>query len=243
MKNYVLGSLLALAAAPMVACTTSTTDAHIAASWSFKTLATNSTTGCPSGFDTAALYTQAADASGAPIGTCTAASATCFIDLFNCTDNSGVSAPLPPQNYITWLEVTDHSGATVYAQSLSQIVDVTDVDKAVTFPILNDGGYFELAWNLVGAVSNSTLSCSVAPGGVEAVSTVSGTSQMVSDIFTCSDGSGVTAPLLAAAYTVSVDAMNSAMQAVGVAPAINGTVQVQNQVTKLGTITIPIDGM
>ena len=66
----------------------------------------------------------------------------------------------------------------------------------------------------------------------------------ISDIFNCADGSGVTSVFLAGTYTVSIDAVNTALQSIGTAaPLTNKTITAPNHVTDLGTVTIPIDGL
>ena len=213
--------------------------AHVTANWTIKTVS-GTTASCPPGFDTAAVYDQEVDANGAPIGQP-------IIDLFNCSAGTGVTAALPPAVYQTWVEITNTNNTSKYAQSLSAIVDVTVADKTFSAEILTNGGYFQLAWHLVGATSNNTLTCAQAgaAGGVEAISTdVANSSNTASVIFTCTDQAGVSGGLLAATYTVSVDALNSSMQAIGTAPTLtNKTILAPNKVTNLGTITVPITGL
>jgi hypothetical protein len=68
--------------------------------------------------------------------------------------------------------------------------------------------------------------------------------ELHSDVFNCEDGAGYTAGYKAGTYQVSVDALNTSMQAVGTAPVIsNKTIGPMNQVTDLGSVTIPITGM
>ena len=43
--------------------------AHVSATWQIKTISTNQTLGCPAGYTTAALFNQAVDSAGRPIGT------------------------------------------------------------------------------------------------------------------------------------------------------------------------------
>lgn len=222
-------------------CTTEVPNnqAHIGATWQLRSEATMTATACPTGYDTAALYSQPVNASGQPAGSA-------IIDLFNCADNAGTSAALPPGMYQVWIEITDHNNTMVYAKSLSAIVDVTTVDKTFNAQILNDGGYFQLAWALRGANSNSALTCAqAAANGVEAIGTdVSNASNSNSDIFTCSDQVGITAGYLAATYTVAVHALNASDQVIGAAPdLVNKVINPRNQVTDLGTITIPITGL
>jgi cysteine-rich repeat protein len=222
-------------------CVTETTAAaHLTANWSIKTVA-GSTATCPPTFDTAAVYNQEVNPTTfAPIGQP-------IIDLFTCSAGTGVTSALPPRVYQTWIEIADHNNTNVYAQSLSAIVDLRTADKTFTAEILTDGGYFQLAWSLVGATSNNPLTCTQAgaAGGVEAVSTdVANSSNTASDIFTCSDKAGVTSGFLAATYTISVAALNASMQSIGTAPTLtNRVIRAPNKVTDLGTISIPITGL
>jgi len=221
-------------------CASEAAGAYITANWTIKSVATNSTATCPPGFDTTALYSQPVDANGSPTGSV-------IIDLFDCAANTGTSDPLPPGLYQSWIEIANHDNTSQYAKSLSAYVDVTSQDQTFNAQILTDGGYFQFAWSLVGETSGSPLTCTQAgaSGGVEAIATdVSNSSNSASDVFTCEDGAGVTAGYLAATYTVSVDALNSSMQAVGTAPAItNKVIQGPNLVTDLGTVSIPITGL
>jgi hypothetical protein len=221
------------------ACTTCST-AHVGATWKLKNVA-GTTQACPSGFDTAALVNQPIDSSGNNAGAA-------IIDLFTCSDGAGTSAALPATKYKTWVQITDHTGGTVYAKSVPATLDVTTVDLTYNADILTDGGYFSLAWILRGAVSNNQLTCAQAgvtgsSSGVETTATLATSTNASTDQFTCDDGSGVTSGLVAGTYTVSVDAFTTA-GAVGTAPTLtNQTITAPNNVTSLGTITIPITGM
>jgi len=240
MKNLVV--LSGLIAATSTGCIISSSDsnAHVGATWSLKSVVSNSEVGCPSGFDTAALYNQPVDASNQPVGNP-------IIDLFDCAAGAGRSAPLPPTAYETWIEITNHDNTAQYAQSVPAFVDVTDVDLTYNTDIYVDGGYFAFAWNLTGATSGQPLDCASAgvtgaSSGVEINATLSGTTAATNDQFTCDDGSGITAGIPQGSYTVSIDAFTSA-GAVGTAPTLtNKTIGDANQVTNLGTINIPITG-
>ena len=87
MKKPVLFSLIVGAASQTVACTSSSSggsNGYITASWNVTNLASQSL-GCPTGFNTAALYSQEIDGAYNDVGAPT-------IDLFNCSDYRGVSA-------------------------------------------------------------------------------------------------------------------------------------------------------
>ena len=244
MKKLVLASLIALAASQAAGCIITSgddsSDAYISANWQLKNVATNQTTPCPAGYDTAAVYNQPTDSAGSPVGQP-------IIDLFDCAAMSGTTAPLPPTTYLTWVEITTRTNTSApYAKSLSAPVDVTVSDKTFSAQILNDGGYFQLQWGLVGANTNAPLTCAQAgAGGVEAVGTdVSTPSNSNSDIFDCGDKYGVTAGYRSATYTVSVAALGAGDASIGTAPALtNKAIPERNGVTNLGNIQIPITGM
>ncbi len=192
-------------------------------------------------YDTAALYSQPVDSSNHLIGSPT-------IDLFNCADGVGVTDPLAPDVYASWIAITTADNSNTYAESTKAIVDVVDVDKDYNAKILTDGGYFQMTWDLVGKTSNQPVTCSQAgtqspSGGVEAVVTVTSGTAAKTDQFNCEDGYGLTAAFLEGSYTVSVDAFSTA-GAEGTAPTLsNKLIHNKNQITDLGNVIIPIDGL
>lgn len=243
MKRFVLASLIALAASQAAGCIIESGDddggdfALVSATWSVRSAVTDADVGCPPGYDTAALYNQPVDANGNNAGAV-------VVDLFNCTDKAGTSAPLNPGLYLTWIEIANHDNTDVFAQSLSAFVDVTVSDKTFNAQILADGGYFQLAWGLVDSQTNAALTCAEAGAdGVESVgSLVSNPNAANSDIFNCEDESGITAGFAEGNYTVSVYAVNSANQQLGDAVVLdNKVIQGPNKVTDLGAVMLPID--
>lgn len=242
MKNLVLGSLIALTASQAAGCIIESggDDAYITANWTFRSETTGTTAGCPAGFDTVALYNQEVTSSGTAIGSP-------IIDLFDCVNGTGTSAPLPPTLFKSWLEVTDNNNSAKWGQSTEAYVDVSVSDKSFSAQLLTDGGYFFFAWNLYGASSNADLSCAQAgaTGGVEAIATdISNASNSATDQYDCEDGSAYTAGYRAATYTVSVSALNAADQSIGTAPALtNKAIGTNNDVENLGLIEIPITGL
>lgn len=241
MKNLVVlaGLIAAASTGCIISSDSGSSQAHVGATWTIKSIVSGSETGCPGGFDTAALYNQPIDSNGNPVGSP-------IIDLFDCAAGAGTSAPLPPTAYETHVEITNHDNSSVYATSVPADLDVTDTDLTYHTDILDDGGYFAFAWSLSGKQSGTPLDCSSAgvngsSSGIELIATISGGTASAADQFTCTDGSGVTAGYPAGNYTVSIDAFTSA-GAVGTAAAINSSIQPQNKVTNLGTVSIPING-
>ncbi len=214
-------------------------DAVITANWSLKQQATGQIISCPPSTTTAAIYAQAVDLDFRPVGSP-------FIDLFDCNDNSGRTAPLPPDVYQVWVQLESEGGGTKYATSLSAFVDVVDQDKTFTTTLLNDGGYFQFDWDLVDAGNNAPLTCGQIAeiGGVGAVSTsVANPAMFFDDKFDCVDGTGVTGGLLQGAYTVSVDALDMSDRSISPAPTnlTNRVIGDRNQVTDLGTVVVRVN--
>ena len=250
MKNVILGSLFAVAA---VGCT-STESGHIQANWQFADIdaaGQTTATGCPAGWDTAELHTVAASPDGTALDTCSSPASDCYIDLFNCTDMTGISAPLPAQNYLTWIVITDSTGVNPpYATSTEAFVDITAQDLSYNAQILNNGGYFRMSWSLMGESSGQPLSCaetdasSAAGGSVEAVSTISGTSIAFTDKFNCEDHFGYSAGLPAGPYTIAVDALNAQNQALGSQSTVRSAVigSTPNDINDLGHLILGIAG-
>ncbi len=242
MKKLVLASLFAVMISPLTGCIISSdngTNATITAHWDIKTVAGQSLS-CPPTFDTAALYSQEVDANYNNIGGPT-------IDLFDCAAGTAISAPLNPTTYYSWITIANHDNSQQYASTVSAYVDLTNQDQVFSADIYDDGGYFQMAWQLTRASDGSALLCADVAGidGVESISTaVAGSSQALVDQFQCGDHYGVTSVLPEGTYTVSVDAFNSSMQAIGTADTItNKTVSGPNLVTDLHTVTIPIDSL
>jgi hypothetical protein len=239
MKKLVLFSLIVALVSQVTGCTSSntgTTDGAITANWDIKSVDGTSLQ-CPTGFDTAALYSQEIDANFGDVG------GPITGDLFDCSAFTGLSAPLAPTTYYSWIQIESHDGSQVYATTVQAFVDLTISDKSFNANIYTDGGYFQMAWALTVGGSPSSCAANADITGVEAISTeVNNPNNAVSDIFHCGDHYGVTDVLPAGTYTISVDAFNASMAAVGTADAItNKTIQVQNHVTDLGTITIPLN--
>jgi len=216
---------------------TCTTEAQyaITATWQIKNLA-GTAQPCPGGFDTATVVSQLVDSAGNNVGNP-------ILDLFTCADGSGTTASLYEGSYKVWIAIQNTSGSSTYATSVTAAMSLHS-NQSLTAQILTDGGYFALTWNLVAASNSSALTCAQAGAtSADVVSTISGGSTAFDDLFTCTDGQGVTSGLAAGTYTVSIAALNSSDQSIGTAPALtNKQIQAPNVVTNLGTIMIPIQG-
>lgn len=235
MNKLVLAA--SLAAATLSGCATSDdpivgTDAVITARWSFTHY--NGGTGvCPAGFDTVTINAQEWD----PVTDRRGATIT---DKFNCTDYRGTTDPLDGI-FLVWVQVESHDGFDVYAQSYSTYIDTLDGDLSLDFPILDDGGFFFLTWDLEDSRNGAPLSCNQAGADkVFTAATVAGTAFLLEDNFPCEHSYGTTRALPAGPYAVSISA-EDAGGPVGTADPVNATISAPNGLTDLGHIIIPID--
>ena len=209
----------------------------IRADWTFHTAA-GGALGCPAGFDTAQVTAVAVD--GRDCDPEVLGSATC-IDLYDCVDGTG-TGDLLATDYNVTIDITD-GGNGVYGSSLTQAVDITVNDGVVDEDFIDDGGRLVAAWALVDAATNAPLTCATA-GNPDAISfdvTLTGPNTLTTDLFECDDESGISDPLVAGQYVVSVSALNAQGAALGAPQNKNVTLGDQNDYQDLGTITLPID--
>ena len=249
MKNFITLSLVVGAAAMAGGCIIETNNNHnpppnqgaVAASWDLQDWNDSAKqpvqANCPAGADTAIVYTLVGGDTNP---------GNAIKDLFNCSDFAGTTAPITAGAYTVWVEITDHSGAVLYAQSNSKSVTLTG--GAVTpadYQFQVNRGYVSAAWTLRGGTSNTTLNCAQAgAGGVEFDNMV-GSNIPISDQFNCTDGAGTTYPLPIANYQFSAQAIDSSNPPLGIGPAtVAGAAQVQwgNQLIDKGSLVLSIDG-
>jgi hypothetical protein len=243
MKKLVLGSLLlaALASQTTGCVITSSDDAEFAtinAEWSFRSVNPSGQlsppNNCPTDFGTVELHSQLVDANLLPLGSED-------LDLFDCVDMRHISAELEPGVYETFIRVASAGGSSVYAESLSEIVDVTISDKTFSTDIIDNGGYFKVAWDLREQGTNAPLDCADVAGidGVEISSTIAGTQDGVTTIFDCEVGADFSAPVMAGTYVVTLEALDTAEQPIGQGALLNNKVmRDHNHVADLGTVTL-----
>lgn len=235
MNKYLLGSLLVATVSQAAGCIiTDGTEGNrtIGASWSIK--ANNQQVTCPPGFNTARVIAHphqllATDTSGDKI------------DLFNCESRSGITAPLPSDEYDVWVEIVDQTGAAVYAQSVPVYVDLRNTDKDVSFDIHTDKGYFFMNWALSGQRSGAPLACSQVP--TLASISLDTTPAAAATLFNCEQQAGYSQAYAAGVYQVAASALNSAQESLGESSTFaNKRIQAPNQITNLGTAMILITG-
>jgi len=163
-------------------------------------------------------------------------------DVFNCTDKGGFTDPLTPGSYNFWVDITDSSGAVLYAESNSVAGTITATTSTpVDFAFQVNRGFTAAAWAL-NHTGGAPADCT-GVNGIEFVNTnAADPNKFVSDVYTCADGHGQSDPLPLATYNTSAEALDAADKQIGQAPLIQGTkIAVGNEIKNLGTVVITLD--
>lgn len=241
MKNLVLGSLIATAAGtgciiePGNSCPVE--SGNMTANWTVKDAASGAATACPAGYPTAALYSQAVQPNGQPVGAP-------VTDLFDCDCGTGTTQ-LAPGLYDMWIEIATDTNSSTFAKSSIARVDLTNGGPAsFSVQILANGGYMALTWGLVGKQSQATLTCAQAGAdGISLIGTdVSNSSNSNEDVFQCDDYAGVTAGYLQGTYTVSATALAGEANIGETQTKTGVVVGDRNKTTDIGNVIIPVIG-
>lgn len=247
MKNLVYSTLLAAVATQAAGCIIVSDDdggglGSIHASWALKSTDNQGNTitaACPAGATTATVFSL-------PAG---AAPASAFQDKFDCIDGAGHVTDLEPGSYTVWVQLTDTSGATKFAESGSQSIIVTDGGTAgAPYDIYVDRAFFMVGWNLTGRFN----SCAAAAGnqGVSIAATDGGGS-LFATLVDCTEGEGrqtITEPAPssltgAAKYSVIVELMDRSMRSIGMSTVqANKTLDYGNEYEDLGILPINVTG-
>jgi hypothetical protein len=229
MKKLLLGSLVLATVGQAAGCIIvddTPSGRTIGASWAIK--ANDQIVPCPPGFDTARVTSHP---HARPL-TDTSAN---IIDLFNCANRSGITAPLPANEYDVYVDIINANGTSLYAQSLAAYVDLRSIDQDVTFDIHTDKGYYALNWALSGAGGAKTCD---QVAGLGAISLDLTPAQPATE-FACNQQSGVSRAYPVGVYQLAVAAINTSKQQIGTAATFaNAQIQSPNKVTTLGTAMI-----
>lgn len=239
MKRVLCTGLVALLASP-AACVVKKsssingTDAIVDVTWSLRDV-DGTNTMCPAGITTAQVIAQPVDPNegtpeGAPIST-----------LFDCDANTGTIS-LVPGPYVLTVRLESADGSMIYADSLAtDTITFTIEDTSLNFDIYNDGGYVELSWNLVDQM-DQVLDCETA--GVTDIRVVltpmagSG-SATTTDPMACPLFTATSSVIPQGTYALAVNAESSGAT-VGTFAVASKMILGTNQVSGLGTITIPL---
>lgn len=234
MRSVIGVSLLAL----LIGCGNDDADGvFVTASWTFRSVTSNTPLMCPAGVTVAALHAQASD--GAP---CNSKGDTECISTLACDQGMGTSNTLVPGTYAVWLTFTNDDASSTYATTTSDTLDLALGDKAFARQVLTDGGVFKYAWTLH-ATDGSVRTCEQAGvlGVAISASNEADPASANTDENDCDKRSGYSYGYAAGSYTVSFEAVNDTGQTRGLGTDQTGRVIVApNGVTDLGTIDIQL---
>lgn len=235
MKNLVLAAAILGAATIATGCgsTGTVTATWQLQDWSESSGAAIPAAGCPNGGDTVIVYSLPAGETDPTFAT---------KDLFNCAvSGSGTTGALSTGDYTEWVEVTDHSGAVLYAQSTSQPVTVVGGGNSpVSFAFQANRGQIAASWSLVDNTGAPTGCTGV--GGIETEAMV-GSNLPISDQFDCAAGMGTGNPVPIGTYQFSLQAIDTSNPPQGLGPASapkTADVQFGNQLVNAGSFVVQI---
>jgi cysteine-rich repeat protein len=183
-------------------------------------------TGCPVGFGLIEIA-----AVGQQTGTQT--------QLFDCLPGS--ASLLLPLDLYTVTATSKSFDLDVFATSLPQTIDLRAGIGAFSTTLFNDGGVFEVAWQLVGDLSNNVVNCMQANvKTLEIATSPNGTINSRS----CLDGRGFTTAIPEGTYTISLTASDAQSTPIATSTPLPGQpITVPNGRTNVGLIPIRIPGM
>jgi hypothetical protein len=239
MKKLVLATLMIGGLAQATGCIITSGDddpgdgfAQFRVGWTLTAGENDNVATCPPGATTAQVVTTRSGTSCNP----NSPGAGCFVDLFNCADGENATALIPLGSYDVFVNITDTSTATLFAQSFVQGANLSTDGSLVpvnfTFPV--DGGFFELSWTLSDA--GGQLSCADEEiGAVSVLATLIDDSSFNDDIFRCEDGSAITGKQFIGDYTVVVSILDELDDSVVQdADPIDTSIDFGNEINDLG---------
>lgn len=243
MKNLVLSAMLVGAASQLAGCIivaddTTDTTGDLDVGWALSSTDLNNNNAVVPGSCPGNTVTVHAERAGD----------TPYTSKLNCVDGSGPFLDLPEGTYTVWMEITDASGVTKFAQSAEQTVTVTGgTVTPVDFSLFSDRAFFAASWNLTRQGAPTTCAA-VSADKVSILATEAGGSNGFDDDHNpCTAGEGnniaiTTTPVpVGRAYTVVVAALNAQGLSIGdSAPITNRQLTIGNTALDLQTVTIPI---
>jgi hypothetical protein len=238
MKKLVMSALLIAAVSQAAGCIFVSDDDgssgtnSVDATWSLVDL--GAPTACPAGATTATVYAQRASDSSP------------FADIYDCADGGGSAADLPDGDYVVWVELTDDSGATLYAESEDASISLAGGENAqADFTIDAYNGFWDVGWNLFDAGGAPEACADVANDGISVLSTNSSTTEGQDDLFDCAQGENgneVTLPadsgLPIGDYTVVMSLLDPSQAALGESTPVTASIDYGNDFVDLGIVDI-----
>lgn len=237
MKKLVMSALLFGALAQFAAGCIFVSDddgtsgtAEVAASWSI--FDGDQAAGCPAGATTAAVNAQLEGDS------------TPYVDLYNCSDGAGLADTLPAGNYTVWVDLTDDSGATLFAQSEAASITLSDGEHAsADFTIDGYNGFWDVSWNILDAGGTNVGCAGLNQNGVSVLSTNTDTTTGYDSVWPCAEGEDpsivTTDPVPVGGYVIVLSVLEPGTDAsLGDSVEIQESILHGNEFVDLGVVDI-----
>lgn len=163
------------------------------------------------------------------------------VDVFDCIDGNGHTAPLFADTYTVWMEaldINDDPIAISFSSAETPLGGGDDIEMDMSWPV--DAGNFSLTWTLVDSVSNDPITCTDAgaAGGVSITATpVANQTTFVENLFNCEDAEGMAVDNYLGDNTLVVEILDSQDQALGTSQERSETLALGNEVVDLGNFT------
>ena len=167
--------------------------------WPFVMAATTGTDrGCPAGFDTVEVTTQAMRDDGSllrePV-----------IESFPCADGMHESKRFQGRYHVR-VRVTDSTGVPTYATALETTVDLRSAQRDVLAQFIIDGGVAQVAWEMIDPATGEPHSC--AEAGADTMGVLASSPTFVRAHYApCTAQQATTQALEAGDYTLTLSAI------------------------------------
>lgn len=166
-----------------------------------------------------------------------------YIDLFNCEDLDGVQMDLPVGDYQVFVDLTDDTGATLFAQSETKAITVVGGETAErTFAIDVANGFVDVSWRLM--AGNVASSCAAqGADSTSVLSTNTDTTTGYDDIYQCTDGESpakVTTGALPIGPYLTVLSVLQGDVVIGQSDELTFAIDYGTEIEDLGTVPITI---
>jgi cysteine-rich repeat protein len=186
--------------------------------------------GCPAGFDTVEVSTQALRDDDSEVHAPK-------VERFTCGDGSHEITRYRGR-YRVVMRVLDAGGAT-YATSVARTLEVNHAVQPMTEVFIVDGGYARIGWRLIDPPSQSAESC--AHDGVFDIGiSITSPTFALSAFAICANGSTITPPLPAGQYTVRIVPLDEVGEERGNAAVVEMAIGAPNGVADVGVVDLSI---
>jgi hypothetical protein len=167
-----------------------------------------------------------------------------YIDLFTCTNRTGLTSSVPPGDYDVWVNVYNDdqlASADLIAQSGFQRVTVFDGETIPLDFFFPAGGFFELTWSITDDFGPDAECADVGADGVSVLANLVGPNTAIDDVFDCFELQAITPQMLLGEYVLSVSLLDGQESLNQVSTAEPARLEYGNHVYEIGHFEFLLD--